>query len=586
MTSHGANEHPQSDENEKKLSSPISEGLLSNIMTVTEQAAYHWDLRKDTIDWTDNIKTILNINDVAKISTGPAFGLLVDAEHAANRYDLIVEPKVEKGRVVVPYQNVFRFYPEGRGGDNEVWIEEKGRCYIGDDGKVEHAFGIMASLNGDQNLYLKQHFANRTDEETGLVSRHRLLDHLERYSMATSQEKNVGFLLIAVRNLSQINETSGFDIGDEVISEIGTRLRQFMREDDMICRFSSNQYALVLHNCIKGDLEVATQRFLQAIRDQVIGTSAGPVSATISIGGMQVPDKAEPLNQVIASTMEALHIAMSKAYDSFEHYQVGQDVELVRNRNMEISKYIMDALNEKRMLLALQPIVNADNEDVAFYEILLRIQNEDGTIISAGEFFPVAEQLGMSRLIDYRVLELSILYARNTPDVQLSLNISGLTCGDEEWIDMLGLLLNNDRDLAARLMIEITETAVIEDIDVTISFVKKVKELGCKVAIDDFGAGYTSYKSIRQLDVDVVKIDGNFIRDITRNKKDQIIVKSLISLCNEMDIETVAEFVTDQYAADLLRSFGVTYLQGFFFGKPVLLDSEKNLEKKQAISAA
>ncbi len=557
-------------------------------MTVTDQAAYHWNLKKDTIDWTDNIRAILGIEDIGKINTGPAFGLLVDSEHAANRYDLIVSPKNHRGKVGMPYQNVFRFFPEGRGAGlgEEIWIEEKGRCYLGDDGTVEHAFGIMASLKGDQNLYIKQFFVNQEGEEVGLVSRHRLLDHLERYIISSAQDKNIGFLLVAVRNLSQINETSGFDIGDEVISAIGARLRQFMREDDIICRFSSNQYAIVLHNCIKGDLEVATQRFLQAIRDQVIGTSAGPVSATISIGGLQVPDQGQSLNQVIASTMEALDIALEKSYDSFENFQPGQDIELVRKRNMEISSYIMSALNEKRMLLALQPIVNADNEDVAFYEILLRIQNEDGTIISAGEFFPVAEQLGMSRLIDYRVLELSILYARSKPDVHLSLNISGLTCGDEEWIDMLRLLLNNEATLANRLMIEITETAVIEDIDVTVQFVKKVKELGCKVAIDDFGAGYTSYKSIRLLDVDMVKIDGNFIRDIPRNKKDQIIVKSLISLCNEMGIETVAEFVTDQYAADMLRSFGVTYLQGFFFGKPVLLDSEKNLAKKRSGAAA
>ncbi len=585
MPSYETNEHIQSFENDKEPAGHISEGLLSNIMSVTHQAAYHWDLQNDTLDWSENIKKILELDDLETVKTGPGFGLHIDAEHSATRYDMITESHAHKGKKSRAYQNVFCFYPKGRGSDHRIWIEEKGRCYLGEDGQVSHAFGVVAALKGDENLYLKQHFANKEGEEIGLVSRQRLLEHLEKHMISNVKEKNIGFLLVAIRNLSQINETSGFDIGDEVISAIGGRLRQFMREDDLICRFSSNQYAIIIHDCVKGDLEVATQRFIQAIRDQVIGTSTGPVSATISIGGLELLENDHSLNKVIASTMEALDSALDKTYDCFEPYKHGQDIDLIRRRNMEISKYIMDALNEKRMLLALQPIVNSTTEVVSFYEILLRIQNPDGSIISAGEFIPIAEQLGMSRLIDYRVLELSILYAKKTPDVDLSLNISGLTCGDKEWVDMLGLLLHNDKDLAKRLMIEITETAVIEDIDVTIDFVQKVKKLGCKVAIDDFGAGYTSYKSIRQLDVDVVKIDGNFIENITKNKKDQIIVKSLITLCNELGIETVAEFVTDQDAADMLREFGVTYLQGFFFGKPVLLDSEKNLVK-QATNAA
>jgi len=190
--------------------------------------------------------------------------------------------------------------------------------------------------------------------------------------------------------------------------------------------------------------------------------------------------------------------------------------------------------------------------------------------VSAGEFIEVAEQLGLSRLIDRRTLELSIDILKQHPSLCLSLNVSSLTTGDHEWLVALHRLTSGRRSLTERLTIEITETTAIHDLDQSVNFVDTLKELGCKVAIDDFGAGYTSFRNLKFLGVNMVKIDGSFVKNLADDKDDRVFVKSFIELAEAFGIETVAEWVGDERTAKLLIETGVTYMQGYHFGKPQL----------------
>ena len=197
------------------------------------------------------------------------------------------------------------------------------------------------------------------------------------------------------------------------------------------------------------------------------------------------------------------------------------------------------------------------------------MERPDGSIVSAGEFIPIAEQLGLSRLIDRRTLELSIAILKRYTDITLSLNVSGLTCSDHEWLVTLQRLTGGRKELTNRLIVEITETAAIQDLDQSINFVDTLKELGCRVAIDDFGAGYTSFKNLKLLNVDMVKIDGAFVKNMADDTSDQIFIKTMIELANTFGLETVAEWVGDERSVDLLKKAGITYLQGFYYGLPI-----------------
>jgi EAL domain-containing protein (putative c-di-GMP-specific phosphodiesterase class I) len=225
--------------------------------------------------------------------------------------------------------------------------------------------------------------------------------------------------------------------------------------------------------------------------------------------------------------------------------------------------------------------VSAKTDKPAIYECLLRMAKPDGTVVSAGEFIPVAEQLGLSRLVDKRTLELSIDLLKKHPSLTLSVNVSSLTASDHEWVVALHRLTGGRREITRRLIVEITETAAIHDLDQTIAFVDTLKELGCSVAIDDFGAGYTSFKNLKLLNVDMVKIDGAFVKDLKSDTSDQVFIKTMIELANTFKMETVAEWVGDTEAATILKDAGITYLQGFLYGMPLTPDE---LEQELAAS--
>jgi EAL domain-containing protein (putative c-di-GMP-specific phosphodiesterase class I) len=187
-------------------------------------------------------------------------------------------------------------------------------------------------------------------------------------------------------------------------------------------------------------------------------------------------------------------------------------------------------------------------------------------LIAANDIVPVAERLGLVRLLDFRVLELVIDELVAAPALQTSFNVSPASTIDPDWWAGLGSLLRQHNGVAERLTVEITESAAIQDIDETRGFVARVKDLGCRIAIDDFGAGYTSFRNLRKLGVDIVKIDGAFVQHIMRSKDDRAFVRTLIDLAKRLRLKTVAEWVQDQAAAEMLEGWGCDYLQGALIG--------------------
>jgi EAL domain-containing protein (putative c-di-GMP-specific phosphodiesterase class I) len=201
---------------------------------------------------------------------------------------------------------------------------------------------------------------------------------------------------------------------------------------------------------------------------------------------------------------------------------------------------------------------------------LLRLEQPDGTVTLASDFIPVAEQLGLSRLIDRRTLELAVDLLKRHAELSLALNVSGYTANNHEWLVALHRQTGGRKSITSRLIIEITETAAISDINQTIAFVDTLKELGCRVAIDDFGAGYTSFRNLKLLKVDVVKIDGAFIRNLATDPHDIVFIRALRDLATSFGMETVAEWVQDEATVNLLRDAGITYMQGYYCGQPIL----------------
>lgn len=568
---------PVSDKGQPRLvADPLTEteGLdLVGILSAIDETAYVWDIASDRIDWESNAQHILGVSGPEQIDTGSAFQMLISPEHLARRQEAF-DPSAATDTVRgVAYRIQYRFLPVGRRSDASVWLEDHGRWWPGHDGKPQRARGVLRVINDryweeQRLLYRSDH-----DELTGQLNRIRLTEALQAVLGRTQRTgQPCAFLMAAVNNLAVVNETFGFDIGDEVISAAARKIKERLRGGDILGRYSSNKFGIILHDCGPGAMRIAAERFMKAVRDHTIATSACQLSATLSIGGVVLPDQADTVQTALNNAMTALDRAKSKRFDCFMPYEPAVASENLRRKSISIADDVIEALDQQRMRLVLQPMIGAKSGKPELYECLLRMERADGSIVSAGEFIPVAEQLGLSRLIDRRTLELSIQLLHRFPTIKLSLNVSSLTCSDHEWLVALQRLTGGRKDMTNRLVIEITETAAIQDLDLSVNFVDTLKEMGCRVAIDDFGAGYTSFKNLKLLNVDMVKIDGAFVKNVADDTSDQIFIKTMIDLANTFGLETVAEWVGDERAVEHLKKAGITYLQGFYYGLPLEAD--------------
>ena len=351
----------------------------------------------------------------------------------------------------------------------------------------------------------------------------------------------------------------------------------------MLGRFSGNKFGLVLKNCTVEDMNVAAERFLARIRDEIVPTKSGPVSVTASIGAVSAPRYARNADEAINRAPGNSRSAKSRRSGSFAVWRPNVERDAQRRINIRVTDEIVTALNERRILTAFEPVVDAHSREPAFYECLVRMGQHDGQFLLAPDVVPVAEKLGLIRLVDHRVLELVIAELAESPGVRLSLNISPDTTMDPDWWAAIESLMRAHPGVAERLIVEITETVAIQDIDDVRGFVTRLKNFGSQIAIDDFGAGYTSFRNLRKLGVDIVKIDGAFVQNIARSSDDRAFVQTLIDLARRLDIKTVAEWVQDEHAAVMLRDWGCDYIQGRLIG---LASSERPWNRPVDTAAA
>ena len=526
--------------------------------------AYDWTIADDALRWSANVAEILKTP--APPASGRAYAQLVDAGGAATRYEAIVaSPQTDRGSGV-PYQLEYCFRPAADS-DVRLWIEDTGRWFAGPDGRPARARGAIRVINERHAREQQLAFLAQCDGLTGELNRWHLIEVLVRdLHDAMRMRGSCGFLLVCIDNLAWLNEGYGFGVGDEVVSAIAKRLRSLMRGEDSLGRYSGNKFGIVLKQCTPDELAIAAERLLLGVRSELIQTSRGPIAASVSIGGVTAPRHAGTAEEILARAHDALAAAKARRTGSFMAYRPNPEREAVRRDSRHLTDEIVLALNERRVGLAFEPVVDAVTRQPAFHECLMRVHRPDGSEIPNQQLVPVAERLGLIRLLDHRVFEIAVAELAAFPDITLSVNVSPASTTDSEWWSGLGALLRAQRGAAERLIVEITETAAIRDVGETRGFVSRVKDLGCRIAIDDFGAGYTSFRNLRQLGVDIVKIDGAFVQNLMTSDDDRAFVQALIELARRLGLKTVAEWVQDDASAAMLRDLGCDYLQGEWIG--------------------
>ncbi len=464
-------------------------------------------------------------------------------------------------------QNYACEYQLSRPAGEAQWVEERGG-WLG-AGPDRRLIGVIRSIESQKRRDAHLAWLAENDELTGVMNRAQMRLKLDQ---ALGDLKRLGgsgaYLLIGIDDVGAINSDFGFDVADEVIIECSRRIAATLGTGDLIGRVAGTKFGVFLAGGDGERVREVCVRLLNVIRERVIETQKGSVAASISVGAVEAPRDADSAHQAMASAEAALDSAKRLGRSSWSSFSEKTDIVSQRRRNTHMSDVILTALNERRVRLAFQPIVSDIGEAPSKFECLIRMRAEDGREVPAPEFIPVAERLGLVHLLDRRVLELAVNTLAACPNVKLNVNVSMETVKDPVWAEGYLSVMRANEGLARRITVELTETQVIDAIDAGIEFVSELKKIGASFGIDDFGAGYTSFRNLKALDIDILKIDGSFVTGVSQSRENQLFVRTLLDLARNFGMKTVAEWVDNEADAMLLKGLGVDYLQGYLLGKP------------------
>ena len=540
------------------------------ILTAVGEVVYEWTVGDDAISWGANVVDVLGVTSADAVATGRTFAALLDSANLTSRHDAVLNGTASDQGEGVAYEVQYTLLPHGGGSEQRLIVEDSGRWYADQSGRPARACGVVRVINERHERDQRLAFLSRYDELTGYFNRQHLLTTLgEALNNAKKFRTSIAFMIVAIDSFRAINEAYGFETADQVFAVAARRIKAQLRDGDAVGRYSGNKLGIVLMNCDEDDMHAAAERFHAAIRNGVITAESSSVAITVSIGGVGLPRHGRTVTEALARAQESLHIARTRGYGRFVAYAPSPSRQARRRDNAALSSEMVAALESKRLQLFFQPVVDIATREPSFHEGLLRLERGSGTFAPATDFIELCEQLGLIRLIDNYTLDRTLETLKSNPTARLSLNVSGETVGDAEWLSHLAAEVARSPDLVGRLIVEITETAVIRNLEEASRFIETIHDLGCLVAIDDFGAGFSSFRHLRTLEVDVVKIAGAFIENLPRSRDDQAFVKALTELARNFDIETVAEWVQDEEAVAILAGFGVDMIQGLYSGMAV-----------------
>ena len=407
------------------------------------------------------------------------------------------------------------------------------------------------------------------DELTGLFNRRRFEAELRAYAgYAHGAHESGAVLLLDLDRLKYVNGTHGHRVGDEVIRAVGRAVAALVRAPDLMARLGGDEFAVLLKHAAPDDAARRAREIVDAIRGLEARVGGAAFALTASVGVAAFGPDTPAADQLLAEADLAMYAAKDDGGDRFYAFD-GREARFVAMRSrQQWAERIRTALDEDRFVLYWQPIVDLLTGEATHCELLLRMVGEDGELVAPGCFIDTAERFGTIRDIDRWVVRRAVALLAGTRNVRLEVNLSAVSIGDPELPLLIEQWLAEDGADPQRLIFEITETAAIANIDDACEFADRVAALGCRFALDDFGAGFSSFAYLKRLPLHYLKIDGDFIRGLASDPTDQVIVGSMVGAARGLGLRTIAEFVEDAATADMLRSLGVDLSQGYHHGRP------------------
>jgi diguanylate cyclase (GGDEF)-like protein len=390
-----------------------------------------------------------------------------------------------------------------------------------------------------------------------------------------SSGKEYWLIFLDLDQFKIVNDASGQEAGNNLLIQVGALIKKHLANTDEMARFGADEFAILLEGYSFADVQNKAENIRQSINQFRFVYESKMYDVAISMGVVWVDPTAENISELLSAADIACRMAKEKGGNRVHIYQSSDHQLLIHEDHMQWIGRINKSLADDRFVIYRQRILSLDiDNDEEHYEILIRLKDENGAIISPIQFIPAAERYGLMSKLDRWVIKTALakmveVYTHK-PDTTLgcSINLSGQSFCEPGFQEYLIDQIIDSQLPAEKICFEITETVAVSNLSQAIDFMQAVKQIGCKFSLDDFGSGMSSFTYLKNLPVDYLKIDGYFVKTILENKIDRAMVESINQIGQVMGLKTIAEFVENDVILAELKLIGVNYGQGYGIGKP------------------
>jgi len=466
---------------------------------------------------------------------------------------------------------------------SDRWVGINARVSHDETGQIVGIRGTARNVTEQHEAALQIEFLATHDPLTGLANRVSLQRTLEH---ALSQGDVGAVLFIDIDHFKYVNDNFGHRSGDQLIVGVSGVLKEAASEfNGQVFRLGGDEYAVHLPDSLRGHAMKVAEGLLDALRHfrfQSLNQQQRVAGLTASIGIALYPFHGSDVTGLLSNADIAMYQAKDGGRNRFVLYD--QDAQGLRRTHHRVqwANKLRDVLDEDRLVLYSQPVVRMADMRTVHYEVLSRVRDESGNMLLPSQFIEYAEALGMVQEIDLRVVGRVLEYVsapeRKDEKMRYSVNLSRVSISDPHWVRKFAKMIAATDCARNQLVFEITETAAMSDVDVTQQFIREVKQLGCRFALDDFGAGFSSFYYLKRFDADYLKIDGAFVRDLLTDEGNRIFVKALCEVAHGLKKQVIAEWVEDREVMKALTDIGTEYGQGYLFHRPAPLLSEASAQ--------